>query len=124
MGWSVNMGWHLFLPLLYWTMGWHNLPSEKRLTIIWRLLIALLPTPSQKKNNLEKLLEEYLNGCDGYHVVYITHENEYPESPLQQNILKTQKTVAVGLIGLAAKFQIFTQIQKCSVPPLFSPEDT
>ena len=80
--------------------------------------------PPPKKNNLEKLLEEYLNGCDGYHVVYITHENEYPESPLQQNILKTQKTVAVGLIGLAAKFQIFTQIQKCSVPPLFSPEDT
>lgn len=92
--------------------------SEKLFTIIEDLQHSCQPPP---KKILEKLLEEYLDGCDDYHVVYITHENEYPESPLQQNILKTRKTVAVGLIGLAAKFQIFTEIQKCSVPPLFSP---
>ena len=96
--------------------------SEKLFTIIEDLQHSCQPPPPP--NFLEKLLEEYLDGCDDYHVVYITHENEYPESPLQQNILKTRKTVAVGLIGLAAKFQNIHRDPKMLCTSAFLPQGT
>lgn len=68
-----------------------------------------------------KLLDEYLDGYDESYVVYIIHMKMSIQRASQQNILKTRKELLLGGFNrFGSKISNIHEIQKCSVPPLFS----